>query len=217
MKVAIAIAATMLAAAPLTAADPLAPLDDSTPGFAMTAAHGGSPSAYGSIALRAGVTIYDARFRRVAKTDANAPIVREAAAPLAGLGHVAQLARAKQIVADRVRYKSDPDAMRVADLWANAGETLQSGQGDDEDIAIATMQMLKAAGYPEDDLYLSVGRHPARGAHIVLLARTEDGYYMLDHLQTAPVKVDAATNAFRPILSVGRDGSWVHGYRTARR
>ena len=163
------------------------------------------------------MTIYDARFRRVARTDANAPIVRSAAAPLAGLGHIAQLKRAKQIVAGRVHYKSDPDAMRVADLWANAGETLQSGQGDDEDIAIATMQLLKAAGYPEKDLYLSVGRHPAQGAHIVLLARTEAGYYMLDHLQPSPVRVNAATSSFRPIVSIGKDGSWVHGYRNAGR
>jgi hypothetical protein len=32
--------------------------------------------------------------------------------------------------------------MKVADLWANAGETLERGAGDSEDIAVVEMLVL---------------------------------------------------------------------------
>ena len=119
------------------------------------------------------------------------------------------------MIRQRVHYMSDPDSMKVADLWANAGETLIAGHGDDEDSAIAEMQVLKAAGYPADDLFITVGKSRATGAHIVLLARTPGGYKMLDQALAEPVDADSRLNSFKPVVSVGTSGSWVHGYRTA--
>ena len=154
------------------ARDPLAPLDTPETCLSCAPSRDGAPSAYGSVALRAGVTIYDARFRRVARTDARAPIVVDAARSLRGLPPEEQLRRAHAMIRDRVRFMSDPDSMKVADLWANAGETLKAGHGDDEDLAIVEMQVLKAAGFDPDDLFLTVGKSKKVGAHIVLLART---------------------------------------------
>jgi len=161
------------------------------------------------------VTIYDARFRRVARTDAAAPSVVEAARSLRGLPPSEQLRRAHALVRARVHYMSDPDSMKVADLWANAGETLAAGHGDDEDLAIAEMQVLKAAGYEPGNLFLTVGRSRRSGAHVVLLARTPEGYQMLDQSLPAPVDADFQSAAFKPVVSVGTSGSWVHGYRSA--
>jgi predicted transglutaminase-like cysteine proteinase len=216
MRKAIVLAAGLLTSAGMAQArDPLAPLD--TPQSCLTCtASSDAPDAFGSVALRAGVTMYDARFRRVSSKDANAPAVLALAKPLKGLSHEDMLSRVQQIVRARVQFMSDPDSMKVADLWANAGETLATGYGDDEDIAIVKMQILKAAGYPADDLYLSVGRHPKRGAHIVLLARQEGGFRILDHLHAVPLSADRKSAEFTPVVTVGTHGSWIHGYRRTR-
>ena len=215
MKLVIAVTTLLIAAiaGPVSARDPLAPLDRPETCWSCDRAMVHGPDAFGSVAVRAGVTIYDARFRRVARTDAEAPSVVAAARTLRGLEANDQLSRAHAMMLRRLKYMSDPDSMKVADLWANAGETLASGHGDDEDIAIAEMQVLKAAGFPAGDLFLSVGKHRSSGAHTVLLARTPRGFYMLDHLRPAPVRADARNVDFRPVVTVGDGGSWVHGYR----
>lgn len=217
---AIAAGAMIVLATPsLAAPDPLAPLETSasSSSSAATSMANVRPSAFGSVALRAGVTIYDARFRRVSSTDRAAPEVLSLARQLQGLSPRAQLVRAHQLVTSRVRFVTDSEALKVSDLWLNAGETLQSGRGDDEDIAIASMQVLKAAGFPAENLYLSVGRMRGIGAHTILLARTDDGFYALDHLRTSPIAANVASNEFKPVVTIGADGSWVHGYRVARR
>lgn len=204
-----------LGASAAPARDPLAPLDTPETCWSCALPSNPGPSAFGSIALRAGVTIYDARFRRVARTDAHAPMVVETAEALRGLAPQDQLRRAHALVRERVRYMSDPDSMKVADLWANAGETLAAGHGDDEDAAIVEMQVLKAAGFAAEDLFLTVGRSQRSGAHVVLLARTPQGYQMLDQSLAEPVAADSQSAAFKPVVSVGTSGSWVHGYRQA--
>ena len=102
--------------------------------------------------------------------------------------------------------------MGVADFWANAGETLRRGTGDSEDIAIAKMQVLKAAGFSAKDLYISVGRHNVRGAHVVLLARAAGGFYVLDDT-VQNLMTPAQHGRFTPIMTLGQGSSWVHGRR----
>jgi len=105
--------------------------------------------------------------------------------------------------------------MGVADFWANAGETLRRGTGDSEDIAIVKMQALKAAGFNPKDLYISIGRHSTRGAHILLLARTASGFFALDDgvqgLQPA-----GQVARFTPIMTIGQGMSWIHGRRVGK-
>jgi predicted transglutaminase-like cysteine proteinase len=139
-----------------------------------------SPDVFGTAAINAGVTFYDARFRRVASTDSRDPLVTSLAASAAGLDPVAKLQLVQHEVNRQIRWQHDLDNMGVADFWANAGETLRRGTGDSEDIAIVKMQVLKAAGFSPKDLYISIGRHNVRGAHVVLLARTTGGFYVLD-------------------------------------
>ena len=173
-----------------------------------------SPDVFNTVALRAGVTFYDARFRRVASTDNKDPLVTSLALPAAGLEPVAKLQLVQREVNQRVRWMHDLDNMGVADFWANAGETLRRGTGDSEDIAIAKMQVLKAAGFSPNDLYLSIGRHNVRGAHVVLLARAPGGFYVLDDtLQN--VTTAAQHGRFTPVMTLGQGVSWVHGKRVA--
>ena len=170
-----------------------------------------SPDAFGTVALNAGVTFYDARFRRVAAADARDPLVQRLAAGAANLDPVAKLRLVQQEINQRVHWQHDLDNMGVADFWANAGETLRRGTGDAEDIAIAKMQVLKAAGFDPKDLYISVGRHSSRGAHILLLARTANGFFALDDRDGM---MPASQNAkFTPIMTLGQGMSWIHGRR----
>jgi predicted transglutaminase-like cysteine proteinase len=171
-----------------------------------------SPDVFGTAAVGAGVTFYDARFRRVSQADRNDPRVVAIADTLRGLAPAEQLAKVQSEVLGKVRWASDLDTMKVADFWANAGETLQRGAGDSEDIAIVEMQALKAAGFNPRDLYISIGRERQVGAHIVLLARTADGFTVLDDKIGHPMAT-RDDHIFTPVLTVGDGKSWIHGRR----
>ena len=173
---------------------------------------GASPDVFGTVALNAGVTFYDARFRRVASTDNRDPLVLRLAAAAAGLDPVAKLQMVQHEVNQSVRWMHDLDNMGVADFWANAGETLRRGTGDSEDIAIAKMQVLKAAGFDPKDLYISIGRHNVRGAHVLLLARTASGFFVLDDT-VQDLMTPAQHGRFTPVMTLGQGRSWIHGRR----
>lgn len=173
-----------------------------------------APNLFGTTAIAAGVTFYDARFRRVSDKDRDHPLVREIAARLAGLDPQAQLATAQAEVLKRVRWTHDLENMRVADFWSEAGETLERGTGDSEDIAIATMQVLKAAGWAPRDLYLSIGRSRKSGAHVVLVARAGEQFMLVDDKIGQPVPARSGQD-FSPVLTVGYGKSWVHGRRVS--
>jgi predicted transglutaminase-like cysteine proteinase len=174
-----------------------------------------SPDVFGTVALNAGVTLYDARFRRVAAADARDPLVERLAAGAVNLDPLSKLRLVQAEINQRVRWMSDLDNMGVADFWANAGETLRRGTGDAEDIAIAKMQVLKAAGFDPKDLYISIGRHSTRGAHILLLAHTASGWFALDDHDG--VQTPAQNSRFTPIMTIGQGMSWVHGRRVGTR
>lgn len=173
-----------------------------------------SPDVFGTAAVASGVTLYDARFRRVANADRNDPQIASLAATLRGLSPEAQLSAVQSLVLSRVRWMSDLDNMKVSDFWSNAAETLSRGTGDSEDIAIAQMQILKAAGFDPKDLYISIGRRQNVGAHIVLLARTLSGFYMLDDRLGHPLAA-RDSSLFTPVLTIGQGKSFIHGRRVA--
>lgn len=173
-----------------------------------------SPDVFGTVAVGAGVTFYDARFRRVANTDRAHPLVASLAEGLRGLTPEQQLTAVQNLVRQKVRWATDLDTMKVADLWANAGETLERGAGDSEDIAVVQMQALKLAGWNQRDLYISIGREKGIGAHIVLLARAPSGFYVLDDRASRPMPPQAH-GRFTPILTLGEGKSWVHGRRVS--
>lgn len=174
------------------------------------------PDVFGTVALNAGSTRYDARFRRAAAADLSDPVVQQMAAAAVGLDPVAKLRAVQQAVNSRVRWARDPGTAGVADFWANAGETLRRGTGDSADIAIAKMQVLKAAGFDPNRLYITIGGHRARGVHILLLAKMANGYVVLedhgDRLETP-----AHHRLFSPVITLGEGGSWLHGRRVGSR
>ena len=174
------------------------------------------PDIFGTVALNAGATRYEERFRRAASADLSDPLVQQLAAAATGLDPVAKLKAVQQAVNARVRWARDPGTSGVADIWSNAGETLRRGTGDAADIAIAKMQVLKAAGFDPNRLYITIGAHRARGAHVLLLARTAKGYFVLEEYGDR-VETPAQHRLFAPVITVGEGGSWLHGHRVGSR
>jgi len=172
------------------------------------------PDVFGTAAVGAGVTFYDARFRRVSQADRDDPAILAMAAKLAGMTPEQKLAAVQSMVLKQVRWSHDLENMRVADFWSNAAETLDRGTGDSEDIAIVEMQVLKAAGFDPRDLYISIGRHRRAGSHIVLLARTPSGFMALDDRVGRPMDASSVAQ-FTPVMTIGYGKSWIHGRRIA--
>lgn len=203
-----------LASAAVSAADPLAPIDDTLVVVEGRPVSVAKPDILGTVALRAGVTAYDVRWRRVSAADElDSRILGMAAiARTAGTDPALRIASVQWQVQHKVRWGHDLDTYRVADYWAGAGETLTRGVGDSEDIAILKLQILKAAGFPSRDIYLSVGRDRRRGADTLLIVRAAGRFYALDDqaMRALPQVRDAQ---FEPVITLGRDQAWVHGRR----
>jgi len=183
---------------------------------ARAAAAPQKPDVFGTVALDAGVTAYGARWRRVSAADLADPRIRQIAAATAGLDPLAKLSFIHAAIGRRIAFRSDLDSYHISDYWAQAGETLDRGHGDGEDIAILKMQALKAAGFASRDLYLSVGRDRSRGADTLLLVRVHDRFYALDDRADRPL--DSRDYArFVPVITLGKDVAWLHGKRYAGR
>ena len=70
----------------------------------MTANAPADPDVFGTAAVSAGVTFYDARFRRVSLADRNDPAVLAIADKLRGLDPAAQIATVQREVLSRVKF-----------------------------------------------------------------------------------------------------------------
>jgi Bacterial transglutaminase-like cysteine proteinase BTLCP len=68
----------------------------------------------------------------------------------------------------------------VADLWSSPLATSRSGFGDCEDFAIAKYVALGEAGTAPDDLRLVIVRQGSREFHVVLAARLDRRWMILD-------------------------------------
>ena len=156
-------------------------------------------------------TNFDGQWQRVLA----ATLPRSAVANFAGLspsGDGERLLSAVNAYANhRIRYVEDRALYGQADYWADARTTLARGAGDCEDIAIAKLQLLAAAGVPRSDMYLTIARDPVRKAdHAVLVVRLGERFWLLDN--TADRVVDAAPSYdYRPIFSFSANGRWLHG------
>ena len=172
-----------------------------------------TPDLFGSRAIRVAHTRLDSNWRRVSHVSG---------AGSSGLIRAAYSDRGQQLeevnrwVNHAITYAEDSRVYGRADYWANASESLRRGKGDCEDFAIAKMQILRAMGVPQRDLYLVVVRDLVRRAdHAVLAVRTDSGFMVLDS-NTDRVLPQSQVNDYRPILTFNSEGSWIHGYSADR-
>jgi len=110
-------------------------------------------------------------------------------------------------------YASDDEVYGVGDYWATLEESMSRGRGDCEDIAIAKMWLLKAAGVDLSSMRLVVLKDTLRNLDHAVLSVVENGHqYVLDN---AAWKVGRADwmRGYRPIYALSSDQSWIYGMR----
>lgn len=92
----------------------------------------------------------------------------------------------------RVYQRSDFQSYGVAELWTLPGGGSRPS-GDCEDLALEKRSLLLQSGYfAPDTLVLAVIYSGRTGLHTVLVARLEDGDYVLDSADRAIVRWDRA-------------------------
>jgi predicted transglutaminase-like cysteine proteinase len=177
--------------------------------------HSGRPDVFGSVALSVGHTPLDPRWRSVEHKGVSGSASRFAHS-FKGATPLKQLEAVNWYVNRRVQFEDDSRRFGRGDVWSSADETLRSGRGDCEDFAIAKMQMLRAAGFSDRDLYLVILRDTVRRAdHAVLVARASGRMIVLDNGTDELLDTDRVSD-YRPILTFASYGEWTHGYRIAR-
>ena len=174
----------------------------------------GRPDVFGSVAVDVGHTRLDDRWRRVARDGVGgAPAAY--AASLANSDELKRIEAINRYVNRRVQFVDDSREYGRADLWAEANATLKRGRGDCEDYAIAKLQMLRAAGFANRDLYLVIVKDLVRRAdHAVLVVRAAGRMLVLDNGSDVVADADTVSD-YRPILTFSANGTWTHGYRRA--
>lgn len=170
------------------------------------------PDVFGSVALSINRTPLDKRWRAVARAAARGSAASYATS-VAPMDALAKIDAVNRYVNARVTYVNDIRLSGVEDRWSAGADTLARGKGDCEDYAIAKMQMLRRAGFADQDLYLVVLRDLRRQAdHAVLVVRAEGRLLVLDN-GTDRIADSAMLTDYRPIFSYSGNRSWTHGYR----
>jgi predicted transglutaminase-like cysteine proteinase len=135
-------------------------------------------------------------------------------APARNLCRDQQLSYVQAAARRQIRWRSDTTQWGRHDYWASAAQTLASGFGDEEDVAIVKMQALRALGFNREDLFITLGRDSVGGPIVVLVAKLGSQYFVLDQNGGKPWRVDERRSEFDPSISFGLDRVWVHMRRS---
>ena len=122
---------------------------------------------------------------------------------LLGVGKDLPLAARAQLVNHAVNsgitYQSDMQQFGVDDRWQSAAETLKSGKGDCEDIALLKMALLEKLGFAKDKMWLATGvlldpAKPSRQneAHATLVVELEGRPHVLDNFYRKDAPAESA-------------------------
>jgi len=114
---------------------------------------------------------------------------------------------------DLLTYASDDETYGVGDHWATLEESMERGRGDCEDIAIAKMWLLNAAGIELANMRLVVLKDTLRNLDHAVLSVVENGHqYVLDNTATKVGHADWM-RGYRPIYALSAKHSWIYGMR----
>ena len=202
-------------AGPVNAADPFERYERDIVVTGKAAA--APPDALGTMTLPYRPARYIEQWERVNQDSAYFPALRQLVEPARNLNRIEQIQFVQSIVGRRIRWRSDATEWGHHDYWASARETLTRGAGDQEDRAILKMMALRSLGFPARDLFLTIGKETIGGPpSFVLLARTNNRYFVLDDWSGPPIPAERRTD-FVPMLSFGQAGSWIHGKKSGTR
>jgi predicted transglutaminase-like cysteine proteinase len=149
--------------------------------------------------------------RALAAVQALQPVLTQAI----GQDEAAQLQQINQFFNRRIVFRDDVEAWAQVDYWASPLESLDKGQGDCEDYAIAKYFSLLALGMPVAKLRLVYVRAQIGGAKGVVQAHMVLAYYaapgaeplILDNLIT-DVRPASRRPDLVPVFSFNSEGMW---------
>lgn len=146
---------------------------------------------------------------------AGAEALQQLRASAAEIDETARLQIVNTFYNRRVLFRDDADVWRQVDYWASPFETLQQGQGDCEDFAIAKYFTLVSLGVPVNRLRLVYVRAQIGGpqgavqAHMVLAYHPapEAEPLILDNL-IGEIRPASRRPDLAPVFSFNGDGLW---------
>jgi predicted transglutaminase-like cysteine proteinase len=173
------------------------------------------PDVFGTVTLPTRFDKFSVRWSNATRDESSSPAVQKLVAPARNLDAQAQLSYVQSTVNRLITWRSDATQYGEQDYWARADQTLASRLGDNEDFATVKMQALKALGFRSSDMYLTWGKDSVTGPdHAVLLVRTGGKFWVLDDSGDQPVTTEQRAG-FTPIMTLGANGSYLHGRRFA--
>lgn len=153
-------------------------------------------------------TQYDTRWRIVQQARLSFECARLVLDRTSPLDSPEQLGVFNRLINQIVRYTED----NGQDEWASAADTLRTGRGDCEDIAILKLQLLMAVGMPEDDVYFTLVHDlPRRRDHAVAVVRVGGRRWVLDSIADGLVDADWAAESYRPVVAFSGARKWLLG------
>lgn len=184
------------------------------PAKAIAPALSRAPTMLGTAAIPIRAERFVLELARARQDSRSHPAIQRLVAPALALKPLDKLDFVQKAVNRRVRWMSDTTLWGRHDYWATAAETLDKGAGDMEDRAIVKMQALRAMGFSQNDLFLTMARDRVGGPMTVLTARIGERYYVLDDSGSTPFDSERRRVEFSPVMSFGLAGAWMHVART---
>lgn len=169
-----------------------------------------APNLLGTVAQPIRADRFASSVRQAFADASGSPLLQRLIAPARRLNTLQQIGYIQSTVARNIHWISDTTEWGQHDYWASASETLSRGAGDEEDRAIVKMQALRALGFNQSDLFLTLARDRVGGAMTVLMARVNGRYFVLDDTGGTPFLADQRRFEFQPVISFGWNGTWVH-------
>jgi predicted transglutaminase-like cysteine proteinase len=146
-----------------------------------------------------------------AREDASAsPLLQQLIAPARRLPPLQKVAFVQRAVTSGIHWLSDATEWGQHDYWASASQTLARGAGDAKNRAIVKLQALRALGFNNSDLFLTLARDRVGGPLTVLTVRSGGHYYVVDDTGGPPFPIESRRFEFQPLMSFGMYGAWVH-------
>ena len=168
------------------------------------------PSILGTVAQPIRAVRFSSNAQHAFADASGSPLLQRLIAPARTMNKLQQMGYVQSRVTSNIRWVSDATEWGQHDYWATATETLTHGAGDDEDRAIVKLQALKALGFAQSDLFLTLARDRVGGPITVLTVYLNGHYYVLDDTGGTPFPVEQRRFEFQPVLSFGWNGAWVH-------
>lgn len=173
-----------------------------------------APNMLGTIALPIKADRFAESLKRAREDDSRSPALQALIAPARSLTPLQQIAFVQRTVTKSIRWISDATEWGQHDYWASASQTLSHGAGDAKNRAIVKLQALRALGFNNSDLFLTLARDRVGGPLTVLTVRSGGRYYVVDDTGGAPFLVEERRNEFQPLISFGMYGAWIHSRPT---